>query len=160
MIYTAKQIGSKSAFITCLIVILIFIIPSVIIDIFNQRVDVLLVWQEILFKSFIGVGVLSVIVASYFLGAKAGESIVIKKKNWIWVGLKTGFLLLWIGSIAAAIGMFIMTDEIEDPHRMGEYILGFLFITTVFGSLPLLIIGFAFGYSIKYQAKKDIKFIH
>lgn len=155
-INSAKRIGSKYALITCLFVLAIFIIPSIFIAVYNNEIDALKTWKAILFQSFIGPGVLTVIITSYFLGAKAGESILIKNKNWIWIGIKTGFLLLWIGTVVSTIGIFVLSYDIKNTLELVASLFGFTLIVSIYASLPLTIISLAFGYAIKYYGEKKL----
>jgi hypothetical protein len=87
----------------------------------------------------------------------AGKAILIKKRNFFWVGclcgtavlLTTAFLAGWTGFVQEGIDKIRTSD-----NPFVDYIFKPFFWVTIFGAIPALIVGIWFDLQIKAKGKK------
>jgi hypothetical protein len=100
------------------------------------------------------IGVIIMLLSGQLFGQLAGKEILIKKRNYKWVGFKygmatlltTAFLASWTGFFQEGIHDIGTTDE-----PFADYIIKPLFAVFFFGLIPVLLVGFWFGRQIKKQ---------
>lgn len=98
------------------------------------------------------VGVLSIILSGLYFGQLAGILILLRKWNHMLTGFVTGLVVIvsatfvasWIGFFQEGIKYIGMN---HDPFS--DYIITPIVTVTIFGLIPVLIIGIWFGISIK-----------
>jgi hypothetical protein len=103
------------------------------------------------------IGVIVMLLCGHFYGQRAGFEILMKRKDYSWVGFKYGFLTLittaflssWTGFFQEGIHNIGTNDE---PFT--DYIFKPLFWITVFGLIPVVLVGFWFGSQINKQGGK------
>jgi len=103
------------------------------------------------------VGALRLVLAGYFYGRLAGINILIKKKNYEWIGIAYGLLTLWIGMLMGSTVGFL--DEGLDNIGTGDnpfvdYYYKLLFWVACFDFIPEIIVVLWFGRRIKLNGKK------
>ncbi|MDO6389917.1 hypothetical protein Q4E40_07245 [Pontibacter sp. BT731] len=104
------------------------------------------------------VGLLGLLVFGYIFGKKAGHEIIIQKKDHTWVGFKYGFLTLWAGTfVGCLVGFF---EEGLDNIGTGDnpfedYFFKPFFWITIFGLVPVVLVGFWFGSQIKKKGRRE-----
>jgi len=98
------------------------------------------------------------LITSYFIGQIAGQRILINGDNEILIGIVTGLLIVivssffsgWIGFFQEGIGK---TGTNDNPFY--DYILKPIFITTLWGLVPIIIVGIIFGSQVKKHKLKE-----
>lgn len=101
------------------------------------------------FKENLVIGMVIMLVSGYIYGRRAGYEILIKKRDHTWVGFKYGFLTLFTTAFFSGwIGFF--REGIYEPDSFSYIFLPLIWIT-VFGIVPVVLIGFWFGRQIKNQ---------
>jgi hypothetical protein len=157
----AKKIGSQQGLISVglgllsaqLIMTLLIAPTEGIIESFTWLTDINYLINII-------IGALAMFLSGHLYGQLAGKEIIIKKRDHTWVGFKYGMLTLWTGTfVGSLIGFF---DEgfykigmHDDPFF--DYLFKPLFWVTLFGLIPVLVVGFWFGRQIKKKIKEKIK---
>ena len=94
----------------------------------------------------------------YFFGQQAGVEILIKDRNFKWVGIKYGFATLmttaflssWTGFFQEGVNKIGTND-----NPFNDYIFKPLFWVFFFGLIPVLIVGYWFGRQINKHQTRD-----
>lgn len=104
------------------------------------------------------VGAVGLLTAGYFVGQRAGTEIIIKKRNAPLIGVLTGLIVLWTGTILGSTIGFIQ-EGIEDigtyDNPFIDYYIKPLFWVTFFGLIPVIVVGIWYGKSIKTAYSKN-----
>lgn len=95
--------------------------------------------------------------AGFFYGRMAGVAILIKQKNKMLTGILCGFLMVWSATLLSCLPGFFgesweTTASVGD--RIIDYIIKPLWWVTLFGSLPIIIVGIWLGNAIKSRSEK------
>jgi len=100
----------------------------------------------------LAIGAIIMLISGYYFGQRAGYEILIKKKDYTWVGFKYGIIILmttaffasWTGFFQEGIRLMGTND-----NPFIDYIYKPLFWVFIFVLFPVLIVGFWFGKQIK-----------
>ena len=104
----------------------------------------------------ISIGAVATLCASWYLGQKAGINILIQRKNYVVVGITSGFMSVWIGSLIGSVPGFL-------AQSLGNN--GFNFVTvfdylgkpvialTAVGTVPIVVVGLWTGKKIRSRLK-------
>jgi hypothetical protein len=100
--------------------------------------------------------VLMIYVSGYFFGGLTGDWIINKKRPAILVGIFSGFIIVWSATfLGSLIGFF--KEGLGDPSPLGnpvyDYICQPMVLVTIFGFIPIVLMGIWFGTSIKRLSK-------
>ena len=95
--------------------------------------------------------------AGYFFGGLTGIWILKHKRSAIFTGIIGGFLIMWTGTfIGSLVGLvnegLPNQNEISEPFY--DYIYKPIGLVTMFGFLPIILVGIWFGLSIKKHGDK------
>ncbi len=152
----AEKIGVKVALKSVTIGILIaYLIPTLLV--IGDGIKAALWIFEINYWINIVIGILIFYVCGYFFGKKAGNEILIKKKDHQQVGAKYGFLtLLLTVFLTSWIGFFQERfDSIgTNDNPFYDYIFKPMFWFLLFGIVPSILVGLLFGKRIKNNGNK------
>lgn len=115
-------------------------------------------FTTISYKLNIFIGAIIMLLCGHFFGRIAGKQIIIKKHNFILVGLLSGIaVLLTTAFFSGWTGFFQEgVDNIgtyDNPFE--DYIFKPLFWVTIFGILPALLVGIWFGGQINRKGLKQ-----
>jgi hypothetical protein len=141
----AKQIGSSQALVAVFIgLVIAYLIAA---PFFGG-----ITWfAKVHFKDNLIVGAAIMLGCGFLYGRRAGYEILIKKRDHTWVGFKYGFLtLLTTAFLSGWTGFF--EEGIHGPDSFQSYILAPALWITIFGLVPVVIIGFWFGRQIKKRS--------
>ncbi len=98
------------------------------------------------------IGLLAFTICGNFYGRIAGYEILIKKEDYTWIGIKYAFLtLLSTAFISSLVGFF--QEGIGKDGGFSDYILKSTFLISLFGIIPVLVVGFWFGWRIHRKGK-------
>ena len=157
----AKQIGQRLAIKSALIGLLIayIIFAGVMYSWDEQLLNAVLWIFNVEFWYHLLVGAVGLLVMAFIFGQLAGIEILIKRKNEILTGIKYGFLSLLLGTIIGSSVGFIQ----EGIHNSGgfsnpvyDYYFKPLYWVTMFGIIPVAVVGYWFGKQIKKQGIKTL----
>jgi hypothetical protein len=156
---TAKQIGQRLAIKSGLIGLLIgYTAFAGLLFSWGMKFKKALFWiVEIEFGYHLIIGAIGLMTMSYFFGQLAGIDILVKRKNELWTGVKFGLVILVTGTLIGGSVGFIEEglDNIgthDDPFY--DYYFKPLFWVTMFGIIPVIVVGLWFGRQIKKQGLK------
>ncbi|HZG00847.1 MAG TPA: hypothetical protein VEY71_07585 [Chitinophagales bacterium] len=142
---TAKAIGSKCAIEFAVVGFIVAYLYMVLLDgslfwIFYFSYALVLVFAALV-----------ILLIAHFIGKVAGDLIIVKKWNFAVVGLGTTLLTLWIGVFVASLLTYFTEGLVNrTPSEAAyHYIYKPLLIVTVWGCIPIVVIGIFFGYRIK-----------
>lgn len=98
-----------------------------------------------------------VYLCGHFFGQGAGKAILKRHRNYTWIGFKFGFLTLFICVFASSSIDFIEYG-IEKIGARGQqpflqYMIEPMFMQTLIGTIPALLIGLWCGWNIKKRRK-------
>ncbi|MFN8844243.1 MAG: hypothetical protein ACK5WV_11640 [Chryseotalea sp.] len=103
------------------------------------------------------IGALGLLTMAYFFGQRAGVEILIKKRNELLTGIKYGLLTLLTGTLIGSSVGFIQ-EGIDDIGGFGnpfyDYYFKPMYWVTIYGIVPVIIVGLWFGRQIKRQGLK------
>jgi hypothetical protein len=154
----AKDIGRRLAIKSVLLgLVIAYLIMTALISLDDSFWDVLLWFTDVSYAMNLAVGVVGLLTAAYFFGQRAGIEIIEKEKNEYWTGIKFGFLILWTGTIIGSCVGFIKEgiDNIgTNDNPFVDYFYKPLFWVTIFGLIPVIVVGLLFGRQIKKQGRK------
>jgi hypothetical protein len=154
----AKKIGSKQGLISAGLGLLIAqLIMTTLISSDKGFFRAFFWFTTIDYKLNIFVGAIIMLLSAHIFGQLAGESILIKKRNFILVGflcaiavlLTTAFFSGWTGFIQEGIANIGTND-----NPFVDYIFKPLYWVTIFGIVPALLIGIWFGGQIERKGKR------
>ena len=137
-------------------IIIAYLIPTLLV--IGDGIKATLWIFEIDYWINIVIGILIFYACGYFFGKKAGNEILIKKKDYQQVGAKYGFLTLlvtifsvsWIGFFQEGVDSIGTND---DPFY--DYIFKPMFWVLLFGLIPSILVGLLFGKWIKNSGNKQ-----
>jgi hypothetical protein len=155
-IKTAKQIGQRLAVKSGLIgIVIAYSIFGWLTYSWNSKWNKAVFWiADIDFGFHLLVGAIGLLTMAYFFGQLAGIEILIKKKNERWTGIKYGLLTLVTGTLIGSSVGFIQEgmDDIGGlSNPFYDYYFKPLWWVTIFGIVPVIIVGVWFGRQIKKQ---------
>jgi hypothetical protein len=151
----AKKIGRRQAFKG---VITGLFIAYIIMAWLSEGFGLLyaLSWfKNINYKFNLIIGIIAILLAGHFFGQQAGFDILIKRKNKYWTGIKYGFLIVYAAIIIGSLVGVFQNVGIDDQVFF-NYVVKPLYWITFFGFIPIIIVGFWFGSSIKRYGKRHI----
>lgn len=157
----AKKIGSRQGLISVSLGLISAQLIMTLLIAPSEGIIESFIWlTDINYLINIVIGAIGMLLSGYLYGQLAGKEILIKKRDHTWVGIKYGMLTLWTGTcIGSLIGFFD-----EGFHKIGmhddpfyDYLFKPLFWVTLFGLIPVLIVGLWFGKQIKKKEKEIIK---
>jgi hypothetical protein len=156
----AKQIGQRLAVESALIGLLIAysIVGGLLLSTSNMNFGKALFWiLDVGFWYHLIIGALGLVTMAYLFGQRAGVEILVKQKNDLWTGVKYGLITLLTGTLIGSSVGFIQ----EGLHNIGgfsnpfyDYYFKPLYWVTVFGTIPVVIVGLRFGRQIKRRGLK------
>ncbi len=155
---TAQQIGSRIAVKSTLMGIgAAYLIMATLVGLDSGIKGVIWIlevdyWENLLLGGF------GLTLMGYLFGRIAGVEIIQRKKNHKWVGIKYGYLTLLTGTIIGSTLGFIQEglDNIgTQASPFEDYYFKPLFLVTIFGSIPVVLIGVWFGRTIKKVGKEE-----
>lgn len=112
-------------------------------------------WMNIL----IGVGIM--IASGHFYGQLAGILILVKKWNYKLTGLLSGMAVIWTTTFLAGWTGFFQEgiDNLStNDNPFVDYIFKPMFWVSVFGFVPVMVVGIWFGNRINYKGK-ELKYL-
>ena len=101
------------------------------------------------------VSIITLYVLGYLFGGLAGIDIVIKHKNFIWIGIMYSFITVITSVFLTCLVSFFratIQDQTMNENLIVDYIFKPIFIISVFGFVPIVIVGLLFGNQIKRRA--------
>jgi hypothetical protein len=155
----AQKIGSRLAIKSVLIgAVVAYIIMGLMTWSWDNNVIEGLTWiKHIGYFENLLVGLFGLLASGYIFGKKAGHEIIVQKKDHTWVGFKYGLLTLWAGTfVGSLLGFF---EEGLDNIGTGDnpfedYFFKPFFWITLFGLVPVVLVGFWFGSQIKKKGRR------
>ncbi len=158
-IKTAKHIGQRLALKSGLIGLLIaYILFAWVTFSWDQKISDSVFWiLDAEFWYHLVIGAIGLLTMAYFFGQLAGVEILMKKKNELWTGIKYGLLTLVLGTLIGSTVGFI-EEGIDDiggfSNPFYDYYFKPMYWVTMFGIVPVIIVGLWFGRQIKRQGLK------
>jgi hypothetical protein len=154
----AKRIGSRQGLLCSALGVLIAQLTVTAMISSDQGFYKAFFWfTHVDYKINLFVGVAILLLCGHFYGQLAGKAIIIKERNFVFVGflssmavlLTTAFLAGWTGFFQEGI------DNIgSDDDPFFDYIFKPLYWVTVFGIVPALIVGIWFGWRVKIKGNR------
>lgn len=103
------------------------------------------------------VGAIGLLTMAYIFGRFAGVEILIKKRNELLTGIKYGLLILVTGTLIGSSVGFIQ-EGIDNfggvTNPIYDYYFKPMYWVTIYGIVPVIIVGLWFGRQIKKQGLK------
>ena len=96
--------------------------------------------------------VIMIYIAGYFFGGMTGVWILKHNRNAILFGIISGFLIVWTATFIGSLIGFIkegLPNQSEISKPIHDYIYKPMALVTMFGFLPITLVGIWFGLSIK-----------
>lgn len=156
---TAKQIGQRLAMKSALLGLLIaYILFALLTYRFGENLSKAIFWIfDVEFGYNLLVGAIGLLGMAYFFGQFAGVKILIKRRNEIWTGIMYGLITLLTGTVIGSSVGFVQEGMgsnrgFSDP--IYDYYFKPLYWVTLFGLVPVIIVGFWFGRQIRKQGQK------
>jgi hypothetical protein len=155
-IRTAGQIGARLALKFGIFGLLIaYVIFSGLIYSWDRDLLKALLWIfEVEFWYHLVIGAIGMLTMATMFGYLAGVDILIKERNDLWTGIKYGFLTLVTGTIIGSSVGFIQ-EGIGNSGGLYDYYFKPLYWVTLFGIIPVILVGLWFGRQIKKQEQKN-----
>ena len=148
----AKKIGSRQALKSVGIGLLIAQLIMTWISSDNGWINGFLWFVSFSYNLNLIIGATIMLVCGHFFGQLAGLEILIKKRDYTWIGFKYGMATLMTTAFFASWTGFFQ----EGIERVGgfdnpfnDYIFKPVFWIFIFGLIPTLLVGFWFGRQIK-----------
>lgn len=153
---TAQQLGSRIAVKSALIgIVIAYLIMSTLIGLDEGITAIFWLvdvdyWPNLLFGAF------ALTLMGFIFGRLAGTEIIERKKDHSWVGIKYGFLTLLTGTLIGSTMGFLQEGldnigTLDNPFE--DYYFKPLYWVTIFGSIPVVLVGLWFGQAIKKAGK-------
>lgn len=158
-IKTAKHIGQRLALKSGLIGLLIACILFAWVTFsWDQTLSKSVLWiLDAEFWYHLVIGAIGLLTMAYFFGQLAGVEILMKKKNELLTGIKYGLLTLVLGTLIGSTVGFL-EEGIDDiggfSNPFYDYYFKPMYWVTMFGIVPVIIVGLWFGRQIKRQGQK------
>ncbi len=162
-IKTAKHIGQRLAIKSGLIGLLIaYILFAMLTYSWDEKLSKAIFWIfDVEFWYHLMFGAIGLLAMAYFFGQLAGVEILVNRKNDLWTGVKYGLIILLTGTLIGSSVGFIQegVDNIGGfSNPFYDYYFKPIYWVTMFGLVPVIIVGLWFGRQIKRQGQKiDIK---
>jgi hypothetical protein len=158
-IKTAKQIGKRLALKSALIGLLIaYILFAWVTYGWDEKLSKAVFWIfDVEFWYHLLIGSIGLLAMAYFFGQLAGVEILVKRKNEIWIGIKYGLITLLTGTLIGSSVGFIQEgiDNIGGfSNPFYDYYFKPIYWVTIFGIVPVIIVGLWFGKQIKRKGLK------
>ena len=155
----AKLIGQRLAIKSALIGLTIaYIIFGGLIYSWDEKLLKSAFWIfDVDFWYHLIIGAIGLLTLAYFFGQLAGVEILIKRRNEFLTGIKYGLITLLTGTLIGSSVGFIQEglDNIgEFSNPFYDYYFKPLYWVTMFGIIPVVIVGLWFGRQIKKQGLK------
>ncbi len=102
------------------------------------------------------IGASGLLTMGYFFGQLAGVEILVNQKNDLWTGIKYGLVTLLTGTLIGSSVGFIQEgiDNIGGfSNPFYDYYLKPMYWVTLFGIVPVVIVGLWFGRQIKRRGQ-------
>lgn len=162
-IKTAKYIGQRLAIKCGLIGLLIaYILFAWVTYSWDEKLSKAVFWIfDVEFWYHLMFGAIGLLAMAYFFGQLAGIEILVKRKNELWTGVKYGLITLLTGTlIGSSVGF--LEEGIDNiggfSNPFYDYYFKPMYWVTMFGIVPVIIVGLWFGRQIKSQGQKiDLK---
>ena len=158
-IKTAKHIGQRLAIKSGLIGLLIaYSIFGGLLYSWGMELLKAVFWIfEVEFWYSLLVGAIGLLTLAYIFGRFAGVEILIKKRNELLTGIKYGLLILVTGTLIGSSVGFIQ-EGIDNfggfTNPFYDYYFKPMYWVTIYGIVPVIIVGLWFGRQIKKQGLK------
>ncbi len=158
-INTAKQIGQRLAIKSGLIGLLIaYSIFGGLLYSWGMELWKAVFWIfDVEFWYSLIVGAIGLMTMAYIFGRLAGVEILIKKRNELLTGIKYGLLTLVTGTLIGSSVGFIQ-EGIDNfggfTNPIYDYYFKPMYWVTIYGIVPVIIVGLWFGRQIKRQGLK------
>ena len=156
---TAQQIGGFLAIkSSCIGLIIAYVLYGYVNYSWDHRLYNSVFWiikVEYLFNLL--VGAIGLILMAWLFGQLAGIAIPIKKKNAILTGIKYGFVILITATLIGSSVAFFQEGLKEIggfSNPFFDYFFKPLYWVTMFGMLPVIVVGIWFGKQVKKQEAK------
>ncbi len=97
-------------------------------------------------------GALVIYIAGYFFGGLTGIWISKQSKLAIPLGIVAGFLIVWTGTFFGSLIGFMkegLPNQSDISESLHDYIYKPIALVTIYGFLPIIVVGIWFGLSIK-----------
>jgi hypothetical protein len=155
-IKTAGQIGAWLALKSGLIGLLIaYVIFGGLIYSWDSDLLKALFWiTDVEFWYHLVIGSIGLLTMAMMFGHFAGVDILIKQRNELWTGVKYGFFTLITGTIVGSSVGFIQ-EGIGNSDGLLDYYFKPLYWVTIFGIIPVIVVGLWFGRQIKKTRTKN-----
>ena len=158
-IKTAKHIGQRLAIKSALIGLLIaYILFGWVTYSWDQKLSKAVFWIfDVEFWYHLVIGAIGLLTMAYFFGQLAGVDILVKRKNEFWTGIKYGLITLVTGTLIGSSVGFIQEgiDNIGGfSNPFYDYYFKPMYWVTIFGIVPVVIVGIWFGRQIKKQGQR------
>ncbi len=153
---TAKKIGQRLAIKSALIgIVVAYIIFGGLIFSWDLKIFKAIFWIfDVHFWYHLLIGAFGLLIMAYLFGQQAGVEIILKNRNELLTGIKYGFFTLLLGTLIGSTVGFIEEgiDNIGDfGNPFFDYYFKPMYWVTIFGIVPVVIVGIWFGRQIKKQ---------
>jgi hypothetical protein len=151
---TAGQIGTRMALKSGLIGLAVgYVVFGGLIYSWDQNLVKALIWIfDVEFWYHLAIGAIGLLTMACIFGQFAGIDILQKGKNELWTGIKYGFFTLLTGTLIGSSVGFIQ-EGIGKHNALYDYYFKPLYWVTMFGIVPVILVGIWFGRQIKKQGQ-------
>lgn len=156
---TAKQIGSRIGIRSAMIGVgIAYLIMAILLGLDNGAEGVLWIFEVDYWPNLL-LGATGLILMSHLFGQRAGIEIIERKKGYRWVGIKYGFIILITATLIGSTLGFLQEGldrigTVDNPFE--DYYFKPLLWVTIFGIIPVIIVGVWFGWQIKKKWKSEM----
>jgi len=120
-------------------------------------VDSFLWFSDVGYQINLVIAIAEIYFCAYIFGGMAGIKIIIERRNYLWTGFLYGLMILIISTFLASLTGFFQ-EGMDDLEYYGppfyDYVFKPLLWVTITGFVPVLIVGFWFGFRIYKKGKK------
>jgi hypothetical protein len=153
----ARKIGGKQALKSVGIGLIIAQLMMTLLSSDNGFLKGLIWFTDISFGLNLAIGIIIMLLCGYYFGQKAGFEILIKERNYAWIGLKYGMLILLTTAFLSGWTGFFQDGLNKNNYPFNnspfhDYIIKPTLLIFEFGFFPVLFVGFWFGKQIKNKA--------
>lgn len=103
--------------------------------------------------------VVVIYVVSYFIGGLTGVWILQRNRPAILIGILSGFLIVWAATFMGSLIGFV-TQGLANNSTISEAVYDYIYkpigLVTIFGFLPIILVGIWFGLTIKKNGAKAL----
>ena len=153
----AKQIGSRQGLKAVCIGFLIAQLIMTQLSSSDEYFKAFFWFMTINWKLNILIGAIMMLLVGHFSGQMAGKAIIIKKRNFILVGIFCGIVVLLATGLLSGVTGFLqegVNNIGTDDNPFEDYFLKPLYWITLFGIIPALLVGIWFGNQIKKRGNQ------